>query len=749
MLKKRRPFLFQKYLLSYLIIFLIPFSTISIVFYQMSVNSIRTEINQSNIGKIEQVRDILNARVTELGRIATRISNDQRLTPYMFTQPYESKEAIKELTTYQVNSSMIDGLFLYYFGYENVHSSNGIGSFDIYTSNKFKIAHSEVDRLKNEIESITQPIIRPVKTTTSDDKQLILYMYPIGGTSPNGVVGFLVKEERINALTKNILGNFEGNFLIYNQENELIASNESARTVASEDILSKIPANEGIKEQRIFGENYSFVTIHSDVMDWTFVTAMPTKQFYTELDTLRNTIFTILFFIACIGIIATIIMTFIQYRPIQNITQFLKIHGGNLLENSRQDVFTAIQETITSLHDNSEKLHHKAKVHQPYVRDQLLLNLLKGDVNRNKITVETLNDVKVTFPSNKFFVAVISCNQLDSIKKKDKMLTLLRDVSFSENMAYGIDLIEDNTMGLIINLQAEMEGKEREQIIVSLIELVGDHGFPTPIIGVGGIYEGIDKINRSYIEALASAEHSIISNKSTTVYFEKITKESNIDVWFPFEEQMKFIQSLKLGDQVVAKETLKNITNNLREQDTSIHMLRCMCFDIMNTVIKNILELRLNHSVGDMEALVEFQSIDDLEKKINVLIVNICEEIEKRKKSHNNLMRDNILDYIQNHYKLHDLSLEHVAEAFQISVSYLSRFIKEQTGSTFTQFVWRLRNEEFKNQLRETNHAIKDIVTDIGYVDVANFTRKFKKEEGLTPGQYRRRLGQNPSQNEK
>ena len=35
---------------------------------------------------------------------------------------------------------------------------------------------------------------------------------------------------------------------------------------------------------------------------------------------------------------------------------------------------------------------------------------------------------------------------------------------------------------------------------------------------------------------------------------------------------------------------------------------------------------------------------------------------------------------------------------------------------------------------------IKEIVAEIGYIDVANFVRKFKGYEGVTPGQYRDKM---------
>ena len=78
-----------------------------------------------------------------------------------------------------------------------------------------------------------------------------------------------------------------------------------------------------------------------------------------------------------------------------------------------------------------------------------------------------------------------------------------------------------------------------------------------------------------------------------------------------------------------------------------------------------------------------------------------------------------------------------MADVFGLSASYLSKLIKEQTGFTFTQYVWDLRVTTFKEKLISTDEPIKNLVCEIGYVDVANFTRRFRESEGMTPGQYR------------
>ena len=53
------------------------------------------------------------------------------------------------------------------------------------------------------------------------------------------------------------------------------------------------------------------------------------------------------------------------------------------------------------------------------------------------------------------------------------------------------------------------------------------------------------------------------------------------------------------------------------------------------------------------------------------------------------------------------------------------------------QYIDQKRFEESKRLLTTTTLPIKNIVGQVGYTDEANFSRKFKKYEGVTPTQYR------------
>src|SRR5699024_35644 len=110
-LQKIRSHLLYKYILSYLVIFLIPFLFMSYIVYNSSVTELRKEIERSNMNKLQQAADIIDERMMELRDITARISIDSRLTPFMMKHQFYGNEAIAELNKYKANSSIINDIF--------------------------------------------------------------------------------------------------------------------------------------------------------------------------------------------------------------------------------------------------------------------------------------------------------------------------------------------------------------------------------------------------------------------------------------------------------------------------------------------------------------------------------------------------------------------------------------------------------------------------------------------------------------
>ena len=92
--------------------------------------------------------------------------------------------------------------------------------------------------------------------------------------------------------------------------------------------------------------------------------------------------------------------------------------------------------------------------------------------------------------------------------------------------------------------------------------------------------------------------------------------------------------------------------------------------------------------------------------------------------------------YIQDNFRK-DISLEDVSQKVDISSYYFSKVFKEETGENFIEFLTKLRMEEAKRLLEESDLSIKEVCSEVGYSDPNYFSRNFKKYAGITPTEAR------------
>lgn len=96
--------------------------------------------------------------------------------------------------------------------------------------------------------------------------------------------------------------------------------------------------------------------------------------------------------------------------------------------------------------------------------------------------------------------------------------------------------------------------------------------------------------------------------------------------------------------------------------------------------------------------------------------------------------------YVMQHYK-EQITLEDICELVGFSSSYFSVLFKKETGEGFAKYLTRVRMEEAKTLLRETNMPVAEICEAVGYNDRKHFTQTFHKMSGLNPADYRKLYG--------
>ncbi len=82
-------------------------------------------------------------------------------------------------------------------------------------------------------------------------------------------------------------------------------------------------------------------------------------------------------------------------------------------------------------------------------------------------------------------------------------------------------------------------------------------------------------------------------------------------------------------------------------------------------------------------------------------------------------------------------SLDRLAEAFHVSPRTLMRRVKAESGHSPLTLLQQARINQAKQLLQSTNWSIAKIVEEVGYSDIATFSRLFAREVGETPARYR------------
>ena len=97
---------------------------------------------------------------------------------------------------------------------------------------------------------------------------------------------------------------------------------------------------------------------------------------------------------------------------------------------------------------------------------------------------------------------------------------------------------------------------------------------------------------------------------------------------------------------------------------------------------------------------------------------------------------DKAYEYIISHYE-DNLSLESIADKFNLSKSGFHRFFKRHTGKNFSQFINELRVSKACQLLIESDESISNICFKTGFTNVSYFNRIFKHIYLQSPKEYR------------
>jgi len=133
-----------------------------------------------------------------------------------------------------------------------------------------------------------------------------------------------------------------------------------------------------------------------------------------------------------------------------------------------------------------------------------------------------------------------------------------------------------------------------------------------------------------------------------------------------------------------------------------------------------------------------------IQQIVNTLIIivarNIALKLPKNVKESTGEAVLDILHYIQQHILEPDkLRSEQLSKHFRISLTYLGRYFKKQTGETLQQYISNYKLRLIETRLLHTDMRINEIATELNFTDESHLNRTFRKYKGMSPSEFRKK----------
>ena len=101
------------------------------------------------------------------------------------------------------------------------------------------------------------------------------------------------------------------------------------------------------------------------------------------------------------------------------------------------------------------------------------------------------------------------------------------------------------------------------------------------------------------------------------------------------------------------------------------------------------------------------------------------------------------LEYIHSEY-MYDITVDKIARRLSLERTYFSTLFKKKTGLSPRKYLLSHRMNVAASLLRSADIPITVAAISVGYTDVFNFSKMFKKHFGICPSEYaQKHAGQN------
>ncbi|HIW33115.1 MAG TPA: helix-turn-helix transcriptional regulator [Candidatus Paenibacillus intestinavium] len=764
--------LFRKFLSRYLLIIGVS-GLVLLTTNIISLTNTFSRLTENTHKFMAHTTELLDNRMLDLQKLTIFISSNSKLLPYqlqeLVTYPHLISDELEKLKAPSIDLDSI-GIFYRNSSYpalENViFTDTGMYSPESY------VELVGEDRIVVEsFNSILQQLDSPVLLSSLSDEnnqgskdQVLLYLVPLGSTPySSGIIVYKLNYASLLQNFERTIDN-ESNLIVFDRHSTPIVYwagdpkleySELENMARYQKPENSEPANDE-HHSKVSNPSYLLLQETSEKQKFHVVNAIRRSTYYHEFYVALTTSLGVILLSLVLGLVFSYLFARKSYQPIQELSSSFPSFGLEKSATSDKDELAQLSLYIQKMRDEGIKMSKMINNQEVLSRNHLLQALLMGKLNVNNTKEANRNHLQKYFGKRETCsVIIIMFDDYNTKVGKEPLkeqwllkyviCNVFENFSGEHGIHYSLDLAVDNGIVGIVSWSNDCaeEWEERSHTFAKQILAFMQRHFSCSLSCSVGELQPAEDLHMSFNSAIMLAEYRIFAGKQSIMMPSEVAQQRAAHL----EEDRRKVSDLVIDLNVaVSSRDPKKLQQLIEEMEKYFVLLedassfRTAYLQIvfsLNQFVNNI-PLAYREAIKyKLESLAENQLETVEEACAGLLHAAYGIQDSLGEESSDDRLYSAMLEYVAENYMDYNLSLSMVAEKLSLTPSYVTRYFKNKNGLPLMQFVSKVRIDKAKEMLENSNLTIKEIVEQIGFVDENNFSRAFRKREGISPSKYR------------
>ncbi|MFS0872807.1 AraC family transcriptional regulator [Paenibacillus xylanilyticus] len=599
--------------------------------------------------------------------------------------------------------------------------------------------------------------------TDASNALVLVHKIPGENNNPFGALIITLDNEKVASLLKTLTPYDEGlTFLMDQEGNTLVTGNPggSQQNAAFEQQLKEEVALHENSTSFLFKyEDQTYSVSYGSLgridSEWTYVSAAPLTSVTSPVKLVSKIIVIASAGSLLLGLMLSWLASRRIYSPVARMLHLLTPGKNEAQTNPKLDEFQLLEQQWNELTSQSLTAHRQLQEQLPHLRDSFVLQLVQGHLypyNEQDLQ-KRMKNLGFELEGQQFLLLQMYFTGYARLQgrfgSQDTGLVTFAAVNIIEEVAesyFGqVSIMNFHDLSSAMLVIAPKDEQLKPQALLwgeELVEVIGRTLKMNVTIMISRPADSLHELPGIFVEMEQAVAYRSIEEGSQILDLEdeQCFRRAE-EAAYPLGLERELIQAIRLGKPEEAERVMDQFMSEVTRTGSTEFQVQQMMLQLLGSVQHMMLQTgvtpyKLFGGCNMYERLSAIREPAQMKQWMMVeVLLPYVQEIEMRSQEPLKQIVERTMLYMDEHYRS-EISLEGCADAEQMTPYALSKAFKQVSGMNFIDYLTKVRMEAAKQLLRETTMKINDIAAAVGYQH-SYFNRIFKKQEGVTPSQYR------------